>query len=108
MNLRIHEHKDFVRFFISLILISIFFLVLIINSASAAVISPSYLPVDNGLKYKNMDLYNLENLEIQDDKLVDYFLANKELFSDDNSKGFYLSETLNALWKSNSFSRASA
>lgn len=107
MNLRSHEHKDFIRFLISLVLISAFFL-LIINSTRAATLPANYVPVKAETQYKINSLLSLKNLDLEDKHLHDYFLANQALFSDDNTKGFYLSELLNSLWISNQIASISA
>lgn len=105
MNMKIQDHKDFIRLLISLILISIFFLLIITSSSQASVLSMNQIAIES---YSYNPLQNMLAMDIDNPVTLDYFLANQDLFLENVSKGFYFSEVMNSIWLSNNITSMAA
>lgn len=105
MNMKIQDHKDFIRMLISLILISIFFLLIITSSAQASVLSMNQIAIDN---YVYISLQDVLEIDLNNSEILDYFLANQDLFLENIPKGFYFSEVMNSIWLSNNITAIAA
>lgn len=98
MKLRMKEHKDFINIFTSLVLITLFFLLIITTSAKEADALPHYSVVPVVTFSQTFETKAIENLDLNNEQVLDYFLANLDLFSDDIDRGFNFSESMNSLW----------